>query len=164
MQLPFLKLSSASFEHHLQRCFNLYQAKLAPPAAPDAWPQYLVNLYAVDWFLCIGCLEGQPRAWERLFAARASRADCLIVDALRARAVRLFPRDQERQENAVQEFWGYLLAGERDGATPILARFDGQRSCRGSFAFFKTNICPIYAKATALSRCRKTTWTLPKSR
>ncbi len=127
MQLPFLKLSSASFEHHLQRCFNMYQAKLAPPAGPDPWSHYLVNLYAVDWFLCIGCLEGQPRAWERLFAARASRADCLIVDALRARAVRLFPRDQERQENAVQEFWGYLLAGERDGATPILARFDGQR-------------------------------------
>jgi len=41
--------------------------------------------------------------------------------------VRLFPRDQERQENAVQEFWGYLLAGEREGAVPILARYDGQR-------------------------------------
>jgi RNA polymerase sigma factor (sigma-70 family) len=41
--------------------------------------------------------------------------------------VRLFPRDRERQENAVTDFWGYLLAGERTGATPILARYDGQR-------------------------------------
>jgi RNA polymerase sigma factor (sigma-70 family) len=41
--------------------------------------------------------------------------------------VRLFPRDEERQESAVAEFWGYLLAGEREGSTPILARYDGQR-------------------------------------
>ncbi|MFL5245547.1 MAG: sigma-70 family RNA polymerase sigma factor [Gemmataceae bacterium] len=127
VQLPFLSLGSALFEHHLQRCFNMYQAKQANPLGPDAWSKYFTNFYAVDWFLCIGCLEGQSQAWERLFAARASRADCLIVDALRARAVRLFPRDQERQENAVQDFWGYLLAGEREGATPILARYDGQR-------------------------------------
>jgi RNA polymerase sigma factor (sigma-70 family) len=81
----------------------------------------------VDWFLACACLEGQPRAWEQLFAARANRTDCLLVDALRARAVRLFPRDEERQESAVAEFWGYLLAGEREGSTPILARYDGQR-------------------------------------
>jgi RNA polymerase sigma factor (sigma-70 family) len=53
--------------------------------------------------------------------------DCLLVDALRARAVRLFPRDEERQDEAVTEFWGYLLAGEKPGSTPILARYDGQR-------------------------------------
>ena len=41
--------------------------------------------------------------------------------------MRLFPRDPEKQEEAVAEFWGFLLAGERDGATPILARYDGQR-------------------------------------
>jgi RNA polymerase sigma factor (sigma-70 family) len=41
--------------------------------------------------------------------------------------VRLFPRDEERQDNAVSEFWGYLLAGEKAGSTPILARYDGQR-------------------------------------
>jgi RNA polymerase sigma factor (sigma-70 family) len=62
-----------------------------------------------------------------LFAARASRTDCLLIDALRLRAVRLFPRDPERQEEAVAEFWGYLLAGEHEGSLPILARYDGQR-------------------------------------
>ena len=51
-----------------------------------------------------------------LFHARASRTDSLLIDALRMRAVRLFPRDAERQEEAVAEFWGYLLAGERDGS------------------------------------------------
>src|SRR5205807_2652226 len=57
----------------------------------------------------------------------ASRSDVLLVDALRGRAVRLFPRDAERQEEAVLEFWGYLLAGQREGSVPILARYDGQR-------------------------------------
>jgi hypothetical protein len=50
----------------------------------------------------------------------------LLVDALRARAVRLYPRDEERQEEAVADFWGYLIAGEKSGL-PILARYDGQR-------------------------------------
>ena len=66
----------------------------------------------MDWFLACACLEGQSAAWEILFAARANRTDCLLVDALRLRAVRLFPRDPERQEEAVAEFWGYLLAGD----------------------------------------------------
>jgi RNA polymerase sigma factor (sigma-70 family) len=127
LQLPFLSLTLASFEHNLQRCFALYQTKQTSPGGSDAWSQFLGSLYAVDWFTCIACLEGQAKAWEQLFAARATRSDCLFVDALRARAVRLFPRDQERQENAVQDFWGYLLAGEREGAVPILARYDGQR-------------------------------------
>ncbi|HEV3235573.1 MAG TPA: sigma-70 family RNA polymerase sigma factor [Gemmataceae bacterium] len=127
LQLPFLRLSLATFENNLQRCFALFQAKRTVPAGPDSWSQFLGSLYAVDWFTCVACLEGQPRAWEQLFAAKATRSECLFVDALRARAVRLFPRDQERQENAVQDFWGYLLAGEREGAVPILARYDGQR-------------------------------------
>src|SRR5262249_43149497 len=83
LQMPFLNLSQASFESHLTRCFELFQAKQPAPTEPSAWPHYLINLYAVDWFLCIACLEGQTRAWEALFAARASRADCLFVDALR---------------------------------------------------------------------------------
>ncbi len=111
----------------MQRCFELYRAKRAKAGAVAGWDDYLENLYAVDWFLCCCCLEGESRAWESLFAARASRADCLLVDALRARAVRLFPRDEERQEGAVAEFWGYLLAGDKPGSTPILARYDGQR-------------------------------------
>ena len=41
--------------------------------------------------------------------------------------MRLFPRNPEKQEEAVAEFWGFLIAGERDGAVPILARYDGQR-------------------------------------
>ncbi|MFQ3593307.1 MAG: sigma-70 family RNA polymerase sigma factor, partial [Gemmataceae bacterium] len=58
---------------------------------------------------------------------RASRTDALLIDALRLRAARLYPRDEERQEEAVTEFWGYLLAGEREGTMPILHRYDGLR-------------------------------------
>lgn len=127
LQLPRLTLTDAAFERHLQRSFDLYRAKRARDGAPAAWESFLENLHAVDWFLCCVCLEGSPQAWDTLFAARASRADCLLVDALRARAVRLFPRDEERQDSAVAEFWGFLLAGEKAGSLPILARYDGQR-------------------------------------
>jgi RNA polymerase sigma factor (sigma-70 family) len=127
LQLPFLTLSGDAFEQHLQRCHDLYRAKQPATGSNDDWPNYLAHLYAIDWYLCCACLEGQSRAWETLFAARAGRGDFLLVDALRARAMRLFPRDEEKQDNAVTDFWGYLLAGERPGSTPILARYDGQR-------------------------------------
>jgi RNA polymerase sigma factor (sigma-70 family) len=127
LRLPAVTLPLPPFEQHLQRAFELYHAKQANKGATTTWETFLENLHAVDWFLACSCLEGQPRAWEMLFAARASRTDCLLVDALRLRTVRLFPRDVERQEEAVAEFWGYLLAGEREGSLPVLARYDGQR-------------------------------------
>jgi RNA polymerase sigma factor (sigma-70 family) len=126
MQLPALSLPQERFSHHLQRCFDLFRAKRMRVGGAASLQSYLDNLYAVDWFLCCACLENQGKAWDVLFAARATRADCLLVDALRARAVRLYPRDEERQEEAVTDFWGYLIAGERSGL-PILARYDGQR-------------------------------------
>jgi RNA polymerase sigma factor (sigma-70 family) len=127
LQLPGVNLAPAAFERHLRRTLALYQAKRTKAGLSVTWDDYLENLHAVDWYLSCACLEGQQRAWEYLFAARANRADCLLLDALRARAVRLFPRDEERQENAVADFWGYLLAGETPGSPPILARYDGQR-------------------------------------
>jgi RNA polymerase sigma factor (sigma-70 family) len=87
----------------------------------------LEGLYAVDWAVCIGCLEGQNGAWEILFNARTGRSDCLLVDALRARAVRLYPRDDERQETAVTEFWSGLIVPESENSLPVLARYDGHR-------------------------------------
>src|SRR5205085_183957 len=53
--------------------------------------------------------------------------DCLLYDALRARAVRLYPRDEEKQETAVTEFWSHLLVPESSESSAILARYDGQR-------------------------------------
>src|SRR6266542_6111958 len=126
LQLPGVPLPLPIFADHLRRCFGLFQAKRAREGAAVSWDAYLENLHAVDWYLCCGCLERQERAWECLFAARASRADCLLTDALTARAVRMYPRDEERQNDAVSDFWGYLLAGEQNGAVPILARYDGQ--------------------------------------
>jgi RNA polymerase sigma factor (sigma-70 family) len=123
LQLPTVKLAPPVFQKHLQRTFELYRIK-----APDAdCAGYIANLYAVDWYLCCGCLEGQERAWERLFASRTGRTDCLLVDALRARAVRLYPRDEEKQETAVADFWSHLIISETEGSLPVLARYDGQR-------------------------------------
>ena len=41
--------------------------------------------------------------------------------------MRLYPRDEERQETAVTEFWSNLIAPENEESLPILARYDGQR-------------------------------------
>lgn len=123
LQLPAVRLAEADFLGHLDRTFRLYAPK-APGATRAA---YLAGLYATDWAVCVGCLAGQRAAWELLFAARTGRSDCLLVDALRARAVRLYPRDDEKQDTAVTEFWSNLIAAENVGSLPILARYDGQR-------------------------------------
>jgi RNA polymerase sigma factor (sigma-70 family) len=127
LRLPGLALSFATFERHLLRVLDIYQKRRQSENKPANWSDFLVNLFAIDWFLSCSCLERDSRAWELLFGLRASRIDCLLVDALRARAVRLFPGDEEKQDNAVSDFWGYLLAGERPGSPSILARYDGQR-------------------------------------
>lgn len=123
MQIPAVGLSYERFESHLRRTFAIFQSK----TADLTWDAYLANLYPLDWFLCCGCLEGDNRSWEVLFATRTGRSDCLLVDALRARAVRLYPRNEEKQENAVAEFWSHLLVSESPGSIPVLARYDGQR-------------------------------------
>jgi RNA polymerase sigma factor (sigma-70 family) len=127
LRLPAVTLSLETCRRHLERAYGLYRAKRAKAGETASWAAFMENLHALDWFLACACLEGQPGAWDALFAARASRSDCLLVDALRVRAVRLFPRDPERQDEAVLEFWGYLLAGQREGSLPVLARYDGQR-------------------------------------
>ena len=124
MQLPVIGLAFNGFQKNLERTFAIFRDKTTLELT---WESYLANLYALDWYLCCGCLEGDNRSWEILFATRTGRSDCLLVDALRARAVRLYPRDEERQENAVSEFWSHLLVSETPGSVPVMARYDGQR-------------------------------------
>jgi RNA polymerase sigma factor (sigma-70 family) len=124
LQLPAVRLSQEAGTRHLERTFGLYRGKAGEAAS---WAGYFDNLYPLDWFVASACLEGDARAWEYLFAVRAGRADCLLVDALRARAARLYPRNEERQEGAVNEFWGQLFAADTPGSLPVLARYDGQR-------------------------------------
>jgi RNA polymerase sigma factor (sigma-70 family) len=127
LRLPRVKLPADVFEGHTHRAFEMFRAKRAKEGQETTWDGFIDNIYAVDWFIACACLEGLEDGWRALFHARANRTDALLVDALRMRAVRLFPRDAERQEEAVGEFWGFLIAGERDGSTPVLARYDGQR-------------------------------------
>jgi RNA polymerase sigma factor (sigma-70 family) len=124
LQLPGVVLPLERFRAHLERTFALYRDKAEPALT---WDAYLNGLYALDWYLCSACLEGDSRAWEVLFASRTGRSDCLLIDALRARAVRLYPRNEEKQESAVTEFWSHLIVTETPGSLPVLARYDGQR-------------------------------------
>lgn len=130
LRLPRVALPREVFRARLEQTYARYerQAMRSPSTSlPLSWEQFLENLHALDWFLATACLEGITAAWETLFASRASRTDALLIDALRGRAIRLYPRDADLQEEAVTDFWGYLLAGEREGSVPILARYDGQR-------------------------------------
>src|SRR5581483_5128945 len=124
LQLPRVTLVRDAFRRHLERAFALFRAKSDGAAA---WEHYLEHLYPLDWYVASACLDGNAAAWEQLFASRAGRSDCLLTDALRARAARLYPRDEERQDSAVQEFWGHLCVPPETGSLPVLARYDGQR-------------------------------------
>jgi RNA polymerase sigma factor (sigma-70 family) len=126
MQVPQVALSAERCAYHLQRTFQLYQVK-QDSANGGSWGQYLAHFYALDWYVASACLDGSAPAWEYLFSCRAGRADCLLLDALRARAVRLYPRDEERQDSAVTEFWGHLYVPETAGSLPIMARYDAER-------------------------------------
>ncbi len=123
LQFPAIHIDESRVTSHLNRTFELFQ----PKSPESTWSSYLEGIYALDWHVCIGCLEGSEAAWETLFNARTGRSDCLLVDALRARASRLYPRDDEKQDTAVLEFWSHLIAAENEESIPILARFDGQR-------------------------------------
>ena len=124
LQLPAVPVAEAAYLGHLHRAFALFAPKAAGPLT---WGLFLDGLYAPDLLVCAGCLDGAEAAWEHLFAARTGRSDALLVDALRARAARLYPRNDERQESAVDEFWSQLLVPEAEGRVPVLARYDGQR-------------------------------------
>ena len=124
LQLPAITIPESTFRTHLTRTFTLYNAKAETPVP---WTVYLDGLYALDWLVCVGCLESQNVAWELLFSARTGRSDCLLVDALRARACRLYPRNEEKQDSAVAEFWSQLIVPESETGTAILTRYDGER-------------------------------------
>jgi RNA polymerase sigma factor (sigma-70 family) len=124
LQLPTLPMTADACQKHLRRTFDLFAGKAEGPVS---WEKFLDNLYPLDWYVVCGCLDGDQRAWEYLFAVRTGRSDCLLLDALRARAARLYPRNEERQDSAVDEFWGHLYVPERPGSLAILARYDGQR-------------------------------------
>ena len=124
IQYPGLRIREAAFVSHLERAARLFQPKADPPFT---WPSFLDGLYSLDWTICCGCLEGLDAAWEALFNARTGRSDCLLVDALRARASRLYPRNEEKQESAVAEFWSHLIVSESAVGVGVLFRYDGQR-------------------------------------
>jgi RNA polymerase sigma factor (sigma-70 family) len=130
LQLPGLHLSYPRFQEEMTRTYNLYAAKATAQKAPTRIVQgstYLENLYPLDWWVAICCLDGDEAAWQLLFSARTSRSDALLVDALRLRAHRLYPGNEEQQETAVTEFWSELIVTDSPNRLPILARYDGQR-------------------------------------
>src|SRR5437016_2400435 len=81
LQLPGINLAADACQRHLRRTYELFERKQGPAVS---WDQYLDNLYPLDWFVASACMDGNARAWDQLFASRAGRSDCLLVDALRA--------------------------------------------------------------------------------
>ena len=128
-QLPAVALTQVQCERHLKRTFELHRAKVETGAS---WPKYLQSLYPLDWFMASACLENDRQAWKYLFAARANRADFLLVDALRAarsaftRGTRSDRRRPSRNSGAIS--WCPIVPHRR----PFwLATTGFVRSCRG---------------------------------
>ncbi len=123
IQRPRLLLNYAQFVQHAQRMYERSRHM-----QPDLeWNQFIGQWQALDAFLVAACMERYDAAWEQLFCARVGRADRLLLDALRARAARLYPRQELEQDSAVNDFWGHLLVPPSEGSLPILARYDGLR-------------------------------------
>lgn len=128
LHLPAVTMTATAFRQHLDRTYQLHTAHPGRDrSTPLPRSDYVAQLHALDWYLAAACLEGNPVAWEALFGMRTGRTDLLLIDALRSRAVRLFPRNEERQESSVGEFWSDLIAPPAADRLPILARFDGLR-------------------------------------
>ncbi len=123
IQRPRLNLSYAQFITHLQRMYE--RAKHISPSMD--WNTFVGQWQALDGFLAAACMERLDAAWEQLFCAKVGHADRLLLDALRSRAARLYPRQEHEQEAVVNDFWGHLLVPPVEGSLPILARYDGLR-------------------------------------
>lgn len=123
LQRPRLPVAYDSFVMHLQRMYD----RARQMEASLEWDRFLQQWQALDAFLVAACMDRHEAAWEQLFAAKVGRADRLLLDALRARAARLYPRQEYEQEAVVNDFWGHLLVPPAEGSLPILARYDGLR-------------------------------------
>ncbi len=121
IQQPLIELSWSEYVHHLERMFQRHRAESL------SLNRFIDSLFPIDALVAMGCLSNQARAWEVLFSAHIGRADRLFVDALRQRAARLLPGNEEQQETAVQDFWGHLLVPPVADRMPILHRYDGMR-------------------------------------
>jgi hypothetical protein len=126
LQFPLIVLPLDRFIVHVRRMYDWARLHSKHPVA--SWSAFLEGLHPLDAFVSAACLERSEEAWQvLLFDARVGRQERRLVDALRARAVKLYPGNEERQNNAVDDFWGHLLVAETPGAVPILERYDGQR-------------------------------------
>lgn len=125
VHLPAIDLKHEKLDFHLRRCMELFNAKCRDKGIAEK--SILEGLHFLDFYLACSCIEGLNPAWETLFASKTGRHDQLLVDALRSRAARLFPGDSMRQEDTVAEFWGFLLAGEKETSSSILGKYDGRR-------------------------------------
>jgi len=126
IQYPWKGLTEAVAQSHRRRTFAL-AAQKATPQQPLTWSRFQADCFMQDWLLAVGCLERIPQAWEQLFESRTGRSEGLLVDALRSRAFRLYPRDELQREQAVSDFWSWLILPVGPEQSPILARYDGLR-------------------------------------
>lgn len=126
VQVPEITLSEAAFVHRLWAMFGRAYGRKTEPVSD--WDEFLRRLHALDAFVAAACLEGDEDAWQLLlFDARLGGADQRLIDALRSRAVRLYPGNEERQNSAVEDFWGSLLVSDSPDSIPLLQRYDGLR-------------------------------------
>ena len=124
LQLPAVRLPEPKFLAHLERTFRIFlpknPARSRGPRTSKGCTRSTGSCASAAW-------KGRTPRGRCCSTPAPGAATACSVDALRARAVRLYPRDEERQDTAVTEFWSNLIAPESEGSLPVLARYDGQR-------------------------------------
>ncbi|VTS06396.1 sigma-70 family RNA polymerase sigma factor [Tuwongella immobilis] len=122
IQLPW-DVFLARFRNAYARTLRTQERAHTVPPTPE---EYVLRVYALDSYLCFGCLNNDRVAWQMLFQTH-TQADAILHETLRKHLCHFFPRDPDRQDDKLNTFWGNLILAEREGQTPILERYDGLR-------------------------------------
>ena len=125
LQMPGIAWAWQPASAILQRAFEVFRRQTGRRSI--SWNHYLDNLYPLDWFLASACLEGNRTSVGNVVCRQGGTIGLLVDGRAAGPAARLYPRDEEKQDSAVNEFWGHLLIAEHDGSVPVLQRYDGQR-------------------------------------
>jgi len=121
VQLPALRFARQAFDTHLTRAFGVYLPKAGKSVT---WPEYFGESLPARLGGVRRLPGGSNAAWDMLFAARTGRSDSLLVDALRARAARLYPRTR-RSRRRGDGVWSHLLVPDGEGRCRCSADMTG---------------------------------------
>ena len=138
VQMPAVVLPFPTFEHHLQGAFGLFQVKQARTEATGQ-PGRAFSTISTLWTGTFAVPAWKGKAGPGSICSPPGSAGTIACSSMPCAAEPcVCSRDPEQQEQAVEDFWGYLLAGEKPGSRPSWPVTTASvRSCRGCIRVFQ---------------------------